>query len=149
MEHGKFKVLLEELHKDLEPDLRQKPLSVEGYEVQLRKLIEYVGHKAYENGKRGNEKNEDIIQTLLRKDNAFIQQKSDLITVYSRLHRLASKLSDTENRLSKFDLKERIRFFTFRVLTAIGIAAVVLGTAFVAHNLGIPLPLSGLKNVSS
>ena len=47
------------------------------------------------------------------------------------------------------DLVEKKRFLFFRILTAIGIAAVVLLTSYLALTWEIPLPLSGLRQVST
>ncbi|MDO6565835.1 hypothetical protein Q4561_02075 [Alteromonas sp. 1_MG-2023] len=113
----------------------------------MHNLIEHACQSAYNKGK-SDKRNIDgrIIDKIFQNDNAFLKRKSDLMTAYSRLYHLTTKLSDTENRLSKFDLKERLRFFMFRVLTAIGIAAVILGTAIIAKELGVSLPLSSLKS---
>ncbi len=44
------------------------------------------------------------------------------------------------------DFREKLRFLVFRMLTAIGIASVILLTSFLAMTWGIPLPLrAGLQ----
>tara|TARA_R110002124_G_C8930474_1_gene511951 strand:+ start:1326 stop:1838 length:513 start_codon:yes stop_codon:yes gene_type:complete len=59
--------------------------------------------------------------------------------------KVALELVDQRNEEAKAHLYEQFRFVVFRMLTGIGIAAIVLGTAYLAHILEIPLP--GLRLV--
>jgi len=54
--------------------------------------------------------------------------------------RLLAKLRDAMHQEDWADLREKVRFLIFRMITTIGIAVVVLGTAYVAHEMGINLP---------
>lgn len=51
------------------------------------------------------------------------------------------ELLSIEKQTTRADIETKIRYLIFRILTAIGIAAVILGTGYIAHKLGIPLPL--------
>lgn len=60
---------------------------------------------------------------------------------YEQIVRAHNELLNIENQLRKSDLESKARFLLFRILTAISIALVVLGTGWVAHKFGIPIPL--------
>ena len=60
------------------------------------------------------------------------------LTVLIKKHR---ELLSIEKQTTRADIETKIRYLIFRILTAIGIAAVILGTGYIAHKLGIPLPL--------
>ncbi|MEW7973859.1 MAG: hypothetical protein AB2821_10295 [Candidatus Thiodiazotropha endolucinida] len=51
-------------------------------------------------------------------------------------------LVDERRQEAKADMVERIRYLLFRMLTAIGIAAVVMGTYYLAGEWGIELPMA-------
>lgn len=62
-------------------------------------------------------------------------------THYLAMHSKYMQLKNTRKQEAWADLQERIRYLFFRILTAIGIAAVILGTAYLANRWDIPLPL--------
>jgi hypothetical protein len=64
------------------------------------------------------------------------------IIEYRIFYRQRYELVDEREQEAQADLMEKIRFLIFRVATTIVIAAVILGTAMLAHQMGIPLPFS-------
>jgi hypothetical protein len=80
--------------------------------------------------------------------NPFRSMRTKLINSYNLLSRRYTSTIETHDEILRIDMKEKIRYLCFRILTAIGIAAVVLATAWLAHKFGIQLPLSGLKQVT-
>ncbi len=64
---------------------------------------------------------------------------------YSRLHSITKNITDEELKESDYDYSERWRYVSFRTITAISIALVILITSYIAHEvLQIPLPLSSM-----
>ncbi|AEF03720.1 hypothetical protein [Alteromonas naphthalenivorans] len=146
MQHGKFSSKLEIFYTDIEKILSDKPKSQERFEKEFDDLIKKVALNANQKGRRGQTIDEEALTAMLETDNEVKFPRSQLVSSYLKVCRDYKKLSDQESRLSKFDFKERVRFLIFRICTAIGIAAVILGTAIVAKELGIALPLSSLKS---
>lgn len=62
-------------------------------------------------------------------------------TLYEKAFVMYQAIENERKQEAWADMKERIRYLVFRVLTAVGIAAVVLGTGYLAQCWGIPLPL--------
>jgi hypothetical protein len=79
----------------------------------------------------------DAFIGLLSEDRSYTHARSCYQSLVSR-HK---ELLNIEVQVRKSDLESKMRFLIFRILTAIGIAVVILGTGFVAHELEIPLPL--------
>jgi hypothetical protein len=73
----------------------------------------------------------------LKNDHGYRAAISGHSAVASRHRRLLS----IEKQTTRSDIESKLRFLLFRMLTAIGIAFVVLGTGYLAKTLGIPLPL--------
>jgi hypothetical protein len=65
----------------------------------------------------------------------------NMLSGYDRMLNEYNEIIDLRKQEMWADLVERVRYLLFRVLTAIGIAAVILGTGLIAHKAGIPLPL--------
>jgi hypothetical protein len=64
---------------------------------------------------------------------------------YSRLYSITKNITDEELKVSDYDYSERWRYVSFRTITAISIALVILITSYIAHEvLQIPLPLSSM-----
>ncbi len=61
---------------------------------------------------------------------------------YSTLFHAHEGFLSVEKQDSSADYRERRRFLAFRILTALGIALIVLGTSWIAKCLEIALPLS-------
>ena len=82
------------------------------------------------------------IMLLLLNDRSYDRCKE----MYRAIIRSHKELLNVEIQIRKSDLENKARFLIFRLLTAIGIAAVVLGTGYVAYRLQIPLPLLRLSS---
>ncbi|MET0061093.1 MAG: hypothetical protein ABW176_02255 [Candidatus Thiodiazotropha endolucinida] len=63
-------------------------------------------------------------------------------TTYMRMYNAFKLVLHERRQEARADMKERIRYFVFRVLTAVGIAAVVMGTYYLAGEWGIQLPMT-------
>ena len=68
-------------------------------------------------------------------------QSSNAVGSYNRIAEEFYELIDLRKQEVWADFVERFRLLLFRVLTAVGIATVVLVTGYIANKLGIPLPL--------
>ena len=77
------------------------------------------------------------IMLLLLNDRSYDRCKE----MYRAIIRSHKELLNVEIQIRKSDLESKARFLIFRLLTAIGIAAVILGTGVIAYELQIPLPL--------
>jgi hypothetical protein len=66
---------------------------------------------------------------------------AEIETDYAVLHSQRERLLHAVSVEDAADLREKFRFFAFRMLLAVGIAAVVLLTGYVAKVLEIPLPM--------
>ena len=82
-------------------------------------------------------------------NNQYSRKANELRASYRILYEENEKINYTHDKILKIDMKERTRYLIFRVLTAIGIAAVVLVTAWIAKEYGITLPLSGVRQISA
>ncbi|WP_020409827.1 hypothetical protein [Hahella ganghwensis] len=60
---------------------------------------------------------------------------------YQKLYSKHSEYLKEERLVAKLDLRERLRYLVFRMLTGVGIAAIVLATGWIAKEFEIPLPL--------
>ena len=60
---------------------------------------------------------------------------------YQRLYQQRAQLGDLYKAASTADYKQRMRKFGFQMASAVGIATIILVTSYVAHRLGIPLPM--------
>ncbi|NVK23922.1 MAG: hypothetical protein HWE10_03240 [Gammaproteobacteria bacterium] len=90
---------------------------------------------------RNSNKSEEQIKSALKKYfESYEETTESFFNHHQNAIKRANELSDFEKRALKLDFKERLRFLVFRILTAIGIAAVVLLTAYLADLWGIPLP---------
>ncbi|MBT3042972.1 MAG: hypothetical protein KME67_08950 [Candidatus Thiodiazotropha sp. (ex Codakia orbicularis)] len=72
-------------------------------------------------------------------------QQSDvrnIKTTYMRMHDSFKVVLNERHQEARADMKERIRYFIFRMLTAIVIATVVMGTYYLAGEWGIQLPMT-------
>lgn len=63
------------------------------------------------------------------------------LKTYNALQQQLASMTDRRKQAVKADFLDRSRFLIFRMLTAIGIATVILATGYLAHKWGIPLPL--------
>ena len=74
----------------------------------------------------------------------FQQQKNlnlghKLNATYSRMYSEYTRIKVMQKNESNADYSERMRYLAFRLLTAIGIAAVILSTSYLANKWDIPL----------
>jgi len=145
MQHGKFSSKLEVFYTDISEMLESKPKTQIRFDKELDNLMKHVARKASQEVRNGRTLDDAAILKMLTDDKDFTIPKSHLSGSYSKALTAYEKMSNQESRLSKFDFKERVRFLLFRICTAISIAAVILGTAIVAKELGVSLPLSSLK----
>ena len=76
-------------------------------------------------------------------------KKSRLIARHSEMIDRYHKYKDTRKAESWSDFKEKFRFLCFRLITTIGIAAIILTTSWVSDVLEIPLPLRVSSGSSS
>jgi hypothetical protein len=132
----------------------------EQYEKQLNELIDKTLDFAYEQGyKNGNDDKEKKNNNVTPKNfdeyhsvseqNQYSRMKSNVV-ISHRIHSTRHyTFKNAYDEILRIDLKEKQRYLFFRILTAIGIAGVVLGTAWVANRYGIPLPLSGIRQVAA
>lgn len=67
----------------------------------------------------------------------LLELEHDYAAIHAQRERLLHAVSVEDGA----DLREKLRFFAFRMLLAIGIAAVVLLTGYAAKVLEIPLPM--------
>lgn len=68
-------------------------------------------------------------------------QRPEVLGIYRRMKKQADSLLDVRTQEKWSDTHDLMKGLLFRMLTALGIAAVILGTAWLAHSLGIPLPM--------
>lgn len=81
--------------------------------------------------------------------NLFTNSSNQLKRCYSKIYDQNKNITDTYDEVLKIDMRERLRYLGFRFCTAVVIAAVVLGTAYLAQRWGITLPLSGVRQISA
>lgn len=74
-------------------------------------------------------------------DTKIVAKCDEIVSNYSSCLSENQKLKDLDVKIARLDLGEKIRAFCLRILTAIGIAAIVLLASYLAHKWGIPLPL--------
>ena len=60
---------------------------------------------------------------------------------YEQCYQLLEQAMKVKTENLHMDLIERVRFLFFRILTAVGIAAVILGTSYLAKIWEIPIPM--------
>jgi len=85
---------------------------------------------------------QDLIDKRKKDENRTIAfGEPNLVSGYERMHEEHAHLINVRKQEIYSDLVERFRLLLFRVLTAIGIATVVLCTGYFANKFGIPLPL--------
>ena len=66
-----------------------------------------------------------------------------IIYSYRKMHQEYHVIKDIKKTNSDLDYSERLRYLFFRFATAVSLAAVILATSYIAHNiLCIPLPFS-------
>lgn len=81
-------------------------------------------------------KTEELLRSV-KEDRSYSEVKGVMKDVVAA-HK---ELLDIETQTRRSDIETKKRFLLFRILTAIGIAMVVLATAYVAQKFGIRLPL--------
>ena len=74
------------------------------------------------------------------------KKKSEILldevkTAYRRQHTMLTNFLDDRKQDDKAEFWDRARYTTFRLLTTIGIAMIVMASYYVADRLGIPMPL--------
>ena len=69
------------------------------------------------------------------------QQRPEFIHSYAFIHKRLSKMVDEKKQEVWATTTDRLIALAFRMLTAVGIAAVVLATAAIADHCGINLPM--------
>lgn len=140
--------MFKERWRDSLKEYKRFQVGYETKETYQRQLWEHVNHCI------------DITAEMLDK-NKTTEEIKDILTDpnnnhprgrgFSRMvHKSSSDYSSLLNRYEKLinerkqdayaDLVERFRYLLFRILTAVGIAIVILGTGYLAHKWGIPLP---------
>jgi hypothetical protein len=73
----------------------------------------------------------------------LLRNKGEIQRVYGSMHRGYIDIRDNKKIISDLDRAEKWRFFCFRMLTAAGIATIILLTSYIAHCvIKVPLPLS-------
>jgi hypothetical protein len=122
-----------------------------------RELIhEQYEKQGYKNGNDDKEKKDNNVTPKnfdeyhsVSEQNQYSRMKSNVV-ISHRIHSTRHyTFKNAYDEILRIDLKEKQRYLFFRILTAIGIAGVVLGTAWVANRYGIPLPLSGIRQVAA
>mgnify|MGYP000485748916 FL=1 len=84
-----------------------------------------------------NDNQPKIKQLLIEKDKHI----SNVCNTYAVMDSRYKTATDYKEQYQSADLIERKRYLLFRILTATGIAAVILLTGYLAQKLNIPLPL--------
>lgn len=122
----------------------------------VNSALEFGYRKGYEDGYRSNQSGGEIKPESLPDFEGYKNQSGSNHYNRPRMqitnsHRILvdrhNSIINTHDDILEIDLKEKKRYLLFRLLTAVGIAVVVLGTAWIAHKYNIPLPLSGVKQV--
>ncbi len=160
----RFESILEVLRKSISGS-SNSILKPEGFDQNFENHILKAlnaGFKAgYEECIRDARKNEGFRQNFEEESHKFSEflnskehnvnhkKKQYLTSSYKRMYDLYDDTIQKRKEILNIDLQERIRFLVFRIATAIGIAGVVLLTAYIAHKYGIPLPLSGIRQVAT
>lgn len=98
--------------------------------------IEDAVQRSIQNAGIEEEQVQKILEDL-RENRGFKEARR----AYKGIIRSHKQLLDIEIQVRKSDIESKFRFLLFRILTAIFIAAVVLGAGYVAHEVGIPIPL--------
>jgi hypothetical protein len=83
----------------------------------------------------------DVLEKLEAESFFNTHNYNDLVRDYSEVLGLAKALYTERTQYDWAHLRENLRLLILRVFTAIMIALVVLGTYYVGHKAGIPLPL--------
>jgi hypothetical protein len=136
------------------------PLSQEQYVKNLDELLSETLKYAYDQGYNNGSKDrgrEDTVVTSRDFDNYYLgtgsnrysRMRLEAINSHSKLSGRNYDFQNSYKEILRIDLKEKQRYLFFRILTAIGIAAVVLATAYIANKYSIPLPLSGIRQVAA
>jgi hypothetical protein len=123
-------------------DFQERARNADGYNRLLRKEEELfveieAAIRRYLELQSYSDADQQKVLTGLGEDRGYTQAKSS----YRGLVRRHKELMNIEVQVRRSDLESKTRFLIFRILTAIGIALVILGTGFVAYRAGIPLPL--------
>ncbi|MEW8548575.1 MAG: hypothetical protein AB2693_34165 [Candidatus Thiodiazotropha sp.] len=104
-------------------------------ETFLEKMIKETGEMAVQ-GKDEQQRIEHMKRQLGK------SHLSNAIRSYRETYSAYHALVDVRRQEAKADMVERIRYLLFRMLTAIGIAAVVLATYYLAGVWGIQMPMA-------
>jgi hypothetical protein len=122
----------------------------------IKETLDFAYDQGYKNGSDDIRKNNEVVtpknfeQYLSQAgSNSYNSMRLKLINSHNIYSIRYKSFSDSNDEILRIDLKEKKRYLVFRILTAIGIAGVVLGTAFIANKYGIPLPLSGVRQVAA
>jgi len=100
--------------------------------TQTKEIIEKSGEISDEN---------EFIQKIIDSSSALKQYKSAMPGNYSKLLNNYESMQSFRKIEAWADLREKARLLIFRLLTAIGISAIVLSTSFLAKLWDIPLSL--------
>lgn len=111
------------------------------WESRFDSMIEGIVEYCYEEAKKEDSTTEAIIRFVSDSVDSERFGAKGVKKDYGKLYYAYKRLIDTRRQDSWADYHERLRYLLFRILTAVGIAAVVLGTGYLAKCWNIPLPL--------
>jgi hypothetical protein len=124
------------------------------FQEKLDSYVKLIIDQSFALSPESNKAGEDEIRNKLvshtteRNSSALGERRSMLIQNYSSLEKQNNFYANIHKQESWADFWDKVRFITFRLATAIGIAAIVLTTAWLAQRWNIRLPLHSLNPAS-
>ncbi|WP_316365370.1 hypothetical protein [Candidatus Thiodiazotropha sp. CDECU1] len=107
--------------------------------TQIVTILETTAKDAHDMTNNGDDEHRILEHTKHR----LVKPHLENIRVsYSAMYTAYKALVDERRQEAKADMVERIRYLIFRILTAIGIAVVVMWTYYLAGEWGIELPMT-------
>lgn len=106
-------------------------------------LIRQVANDVMQPGERS--RLEQVVQAMRSKHSNIVDQITrDVKAPYKNLYESHERLTDQKRQHDWATTVDHVKVFLWRTAQAIAFAGIVLGTAYLAHRWGIPLPLSRL-----
>jgi CRISPR/Cas system-associated protein Csx1 len=114
------------------------PGQKKAFEEELNPITEYVSHHYSSNNPRNTSRDERNLLALAS------QAKQTMFYLQAQIdekERKIKSLMDFRRQEDWADSVEKTRLFLFRMLTAIGLASIILTTYYLGDRWGIPMPL--------
>lgn len=111
----------------------------DNFNDKLDEFLSNISREVY-NSAHNELTEEDVIRHV--KDQFNRSRDLNIRSMYTHIYNAYMELINQRRQEAWADFKERVRYLVFRILTAIGIAAVIMATYYLAARWGIQLPMT-------